>query len=294
MGIGSSTIDMKMNLKRDVKKESTIEDKYRITLQSLDNNQDDCVEHFYDMINIFANNYENQVIDISFFRKDLKMILHIINIMILDENVLKEMNDEYKSQPDDFLLQEINDLTEFKNNIEYLQNNIESCEITDDQKIMDEAFGEACTKCVSYLGKKAEAMSSFTQDLQELNEKMEKTVEMLQKLNPNIKVPSEFYDRMPECLIDEMNESLKEGKLPDKMKVDFDEESIKKFEENVENMENLELESTPKDSEIVEVVQVKPEGSEEMKELLSKLTSEDKEKLQELLTKEYSENKSKK
>ena len=292
MGIGSSTIDMKMNLKRDVKKESTIEDKYRITLQSLDNNQDDCVEHFYDMINIFANNYENQVIDISLFRKDLKMILHIINIMILDGNVLEELNDEYKSQPDDFLLEEINDLTEFKNNIEYLQNNIESCEITDDQKIMDEAFGKACTKCVFYLGKKAEAMSSFNKDLEELNAKMEQTVEMLQKLNPNIKVPSEFYDRMPECLIDEMNESLKEGKLPDKMKVDFDEGSIKKFEENVENMEKLELESIPEDSEVVEVVQIKPQENDEMKELLSKLTTEDKQKLQELLSKEDNDNKS--
>lgn len=292
MGIGSSTIDMSVPIKRKVEKDFTIENKYRITLQSLDNNQDDCVEHFYDMINIFVNNYENQVIDISLFRKDLKMILHIINVMILDGNVLEEMNDEYKSQPDDFLLEEINDLTEFKNNIEYLQNNIESCEITDDQKIMDKAFGEACTKCVSYLSKKAEAMSSFNKDLEELNAKMDKTVEMLKKLNSNIKIPDEFYHQIPECLIDEMNESLKEGKLPDKMNVDFDEGSIKKFEENVENMEKLELESIPEDSEIVEVVQMKPEGSEEMKELLSKLTSEDKEKLQELLLKE-DENKSK-
>ena len=134
------------------------------------------------MINIFANNYENQAIDILLFRKDLKMILHIINIMILDGNVLEEMNDEYKSYPDDFLLQEINDLTEFKNNIEYLQNNIESCEITDDQ-IMDQAFGEACTKCVSYLGKKAEAMSSFTHDLKELNDKLEQLSSYVTKLH---------------------------------------------------------------------------------------------------------------
>ena len=272
MGIGSSTIDMKMNLKRDVKKESTIEDKYRITLQSLNNNQDDCVEHFYDMINIFANNYENQVIDISLFRKDLKMILHVINIMILDGNVLQDMNDEYKSYPDDILLKEINDLTEFKNNIEYLQNNIESCEITDDQKIMDEAFGKACNKCVSYLAIKAEAMSSFNKDLEELNGKMENCVEMLQKLNPNIKIPSEFYDQMPECLIDEMNESLKEGKLPDKMEVDFDEGSIKKFEENIENMEILDLENIPENSEIVELVKIEPNENTDIQELMSKLS----------------------
>ena len=59
--------------------------------------------------------------------------------------------------------------------------------------------------------------------------------------------------------------NLKEGKLPDKMKVDFDEGSIKKFEENVENMEKLELESIPEDSEVVEVVQIKPEENDEIK-----------------------------
>lgn len=292
MGIGSSTIDMKLNIKRTVEEDCTLENKYRIVLQSLNNNQDDCVEHFYEMINIFIDNYKNEVNDIVSFKKDLKMILHIINIMILDGNVLQEMNDEYKSQPDDFLLKEINDLTEFKNSIEYLHNKIESCEITEDKKIMDEEFGKSCNKCLSYLDEKAEAMSSFNNDLQELNAKMEKTIEMLQKLAPNIKIPSEFNEQMPECLLDEMNESLKQGKLPDKMNVDFDKESIKKFEENIENMEKLDKENIPEDSEIVEVVQIEPEESEEMKELLSKLNTEDKQKLQELLSKE-DENKSK-
>jgi hypothetical protein len=271
MGIGNSIIDMKINTKINIEKESTIENKYRITLQSLDNNQDDCVEHFYDMINIFVDNYKNEVNDIASFKKDLKMILHVINIMILDGNVLQDMNDEYKSYPDDLLLQEINDLTEFKNSIDYLHNNIESCDITHDKKINDEAFREACTNCVTYLGKKAEAMSSFADDLKELNGKLEQTVDMLQKLHPGIHIPSEFNEQMPECLIDEMNESLKEGKLPDKMKVDFDEESIKKFQENVDNMEILDLENIPENSEIVEVVNVEPNENTNIQELISNL-----------------------
>ena len=199
--------------------------------------------------------------------------------MVLDGNILEELNDEYKSNPDDFLLKEINDLTEFKNSMEYLQNKVESCEITEDKKIMDEEFGNICRKCLSYLDEKAEAMSSFNQDLQELNAKMEKTVEMLQKLAPNVKIPNEFNEQMPECLLDEMNEYLKEGKLPNGMKVDFDKESIKKFEENIENMKKLDEESIPEDSEIVEVVQMEPDENEQLKELLSKVKNEDSKEL---------------
>ena len=90
--IDPSTIDVKLS--HESKKEETIHDKYNKIKDIFKNDEDDeCVDIFNDIIKTFINNYSNEkYINLIDLKRDFKLIVKLINSIIIEEGLIKNLN----------------------------------------------------------------------------------------------------------------------------------------------------------------------------------------------------------
>lgn len=176
MGIGPSTIDVKLS--HESKKEETIHDKYNKIKDIFKNDQhDECVDIFNDIIKTFINNYSKQkYINLIDLKKDFKLIVQLINSIIIEEGLIKEIELEYEENPSEELSKELNDFKDFNKNMKFIEDNIDS--ISFEKNELSDTFNLV----LKYLEKKSKELDSMKNQIINLNNKLEQTINMLNEV----------------------------------------------------------------------------------------------------------------
>ena len=157
MGIGPSTIDV--NISHENKEEEIIHDKCHEIEDNFKSDQDD----------------KSIDVSLTYLKKDFKILVKLINSIIIEEALIKELEIEYEKNPSEKLLKELDDFKDFNKNMKYIEDNIDNISCKENE------ISNKCNLLIDYLQKKKEELDIMNKKINDLNNEMELTINMLKE-----------------------------------------------------------------------------------------------------------------
>jgi len=135
------------------------------TMTLFEKNESEGMKMLYELMNSYQRKYEtkDEELMMQYFRNDTKCIFQVIQKTLANEDLLKEMENEF-DENDEMDRKDKEEYVNFISNIDYILQHIDTADLLNP----DDEFSSNCTNAMSFLQQKNADMASLNETMKKL------------------------------------------------------------------------------------------------------------------------------